>query len=116
MDNLARKARVEREQQFDALTQKIIDSGWDMDRLYNIARHPEIKSRLFKTFGWTIELTDDCESMDVLWIRLLITNVVMKRRLHRWIFSSRNVLRTAQMNYKKKLINSMLFKNGFRMI
>ncbi len=56
-DKLARKAREEREQQFDALVQKIIDSGLygDEDRspdiIYDIARRTKIKSKLFKKIG-----------------------------------------------------------------
>ena len=73
-DRLARKAREERQQQFDALVQKIIDSGLyddedsSPDIIYNVARRPEIKSKLIKTFYCSLQPTDDLESMDVLWM------------------------------------------------
>ncbi len=73
-DKLARKARAERQQQFDVLVQKIIDCGLYNDEdsgpdiIYDIARRPEIKSKLFKTLDCSLQPTDDLESMDVLWI------------------------------------------------
>ncbi len=73
-DKLAHKAREERQQQFDALVQKIIDSGLyddeddSPDVIYDIARRHEIKSKLTKTLDCSLQPTDDLESMDVLWI------------------------------------------------
>jgi hypothetical protein len=67
------EAQAERQREIYALMDKIVDAACCIDDncapkdLYDLARRHEIKGKLIKTFDCLLQLTDDLESMDVLW-------------------------------------------------